>query len=148
MTWPLWVPGPRGQRQDGILRNCQQEKYKRINVFDFHQDPGPAAAAASAGESNTLENSNHIDCVSGRLWGRIPPQGQNPLEGWPAPDRSAANGDGTDDEDVAYATRRLGSALEGVLVAHLHVGWGMALLCLNSALPRLLVCASLSGSWS
>jgi len=39
----------------------------------------------------------------------------------------------------ADATRRLGSALGGVSVSRLHVGWGMALLCLGSALPRWLV---------
>jgi hypothetical protein len=39
----------------------------------------------------------------------------------------------------ADATRRLGSALEGVSVSHLHVGWEMALLCLGSTLPRWLV---------
>ena len=39
----------------------------------------------------------------------------------------------------ADATRRLGSALGEASVPHLHVGWGMALHCLGTALLRRLV---------
>jgi hypothetical protein len=99
-----WVAGPRGQRQDGILCTCQPGKIQRVKVYAFHQDLGQAVAAAITGEPHTFENSHHIDCVSGRLWGRIPTQGEIPLEGRPALDCSTANGDVADDEDVAYAT--------------------------------------------
>jgi hypothetical protein len=34
---------------------CQPGKNQRVKVYDFHQDPGLAAAAASAGEPHTFD---------------------------------------------------------------------------------------------
>jgi len=79
--------------------------------------------------------------------GNLPP-GINPPRPFPCLSLPRASAVGTDVPRTqgwaaggAYATRRLGSALEGVPVPHLNVGWQMAMLCLGSALPWLLVCA-------
>ena len=92
--------GPRGQRQDRILRKCQGRKEPAHQSPRLPSRPGTSSCSSEHWRTTHLRKHqsyrrSHIHIIWTFVSGARPPLGEISLEGWLAPAHNTANDDGT-----------------------------------------------------